>query len=62
MSSAFPRVYRSFAEFEREELRKLDSLNTSVDDMVEERFAEELDFSGDGDAPRRKRGRPRKNG
>jgi hypothetical protein len=58
--SGFPRIYNSFAEFEREELRKLESLNTSVDDMVEERFAEELDFGGD-DAPRRKRGRPRKN-
>lgn len=57
--AAFPRIYNSFAEFEREELRKLESLNTSVDDMVEERFAEELDF-GDGEQPRRKRGRPRK--
>jgi len=56
---AFPRIYQSFAEFERDELRKLDSLNTTVDDMVEERFAEELDFGG-GDKPR-KRGRPRKN-
>jgi hypothetical protein len=59
--SAFPRIYRSFGEFEREELRKLESLNTSVDDLVEERFAEELDFGSDGDAPRKKRGRPRKN-
>lgn len=54
-----PRIYGSFAEFEREELRKLDSLHTSVSDMVEERFAEELDFGGSGEAPR-KRGRPRK--
>jgi hypothetical protein len=53
-----PRIYGSFAEFERDELRKLDSLHTSVSDMVEERFAEELDFGG-GEAPR-KRGRPRK--
>ena len=58
MSSGIPRIYTSFAEFEREELRRLDSLHTSVDDLVEERFAEELDFGG-GDAPR-KRGRPRK--
>ena len=58
--AAFPRVYSSFAEFEREELRKLDSLRTSVDDMIEERFAEELNF-GETEAPRRKRGRPRKN-
>ncbi len=60
MSSGNPRVYTSFQEFEREELRRLDSLHTSVDDLVEERFAEELDFGGGGDAPR-KRGRPRKN-
>ncbi len=59
--SVNPRVYGSFAEFEREELRKLESLHTSVSDMVEERFAEELDFAGGGDAPRRGRGRPRKN-
>jgi hypothetical protein len=61
MSAGFPRIYGSFAEFEREELRKLDSLHTSVDDLVEERFAEELDFGSDA-APRRKRGRPRKHG
>jgi hypothetical protein len=58
MSAGIPRIYTSFAEFEREELRRLDS-QTSVDDLVEERFAEELDF-GQSDAPR-KRGRPRKN-
>ena len=52
-------MYASFAEFEREELRRLDSLHTSVDDLVEERFAEDGDF-GPSDQPRR-RGRPRKN-
>ena len=52
-------IYTSFAEFEREELRRLDSTSHSVDDLVEERFAEELDF-GQSDQPRR-RGRPRKN-
>ena len=57
--SGIPRVYTSFAEFEREELRRLDSMHTSVDDLVEERFAEELDF-GQSEQPRR-RGRPRKN-
>ena len=60
MSSVIPRIYTSFAEFEREELRRLDSLHTSVDDLVEERFAEELDFGNSSDKPRR-RGRPRKN-
>lgn len=57
--SSFPRVYGSFAEFERDELRKLDSLHTSVSDLVEERFSEDLDFGATGEAPR-KRGRPRK--
>jgi hypothetical protein len=58
MSFGFPRLYNSFAEFEREELRKLDSLRTTIDDMLEERFAEDL---GDAEsAPRRRRGRPRK--
>lgn len=56
--SGIPRVYTSFAEFEREEIRRLDSMHTSVDDMVEERFADDLEF-GQSDAPRR-RGRPRK--
>lgn len=56
--AAIPRIYTSFAEFEREELRRLDSMNTSVDDLVEERFSEDLDF-GQSEQPRR-RGRPRK--
>jgi hypothetical protein len=60
MSSGIPRIYTSFAEFERDELRRLDSLHTSVDDLVEERFAEDLEFGGASDKPR-KRGRPRKN-
>lgn len=59
MSAGVPRIYTSFAEFEREEIRRLDSMNASVDDMVEERFSEELEFGGNGEAPR-KRGRPRK--
>jgi hypothetical protein len=43
MRNAFPRVYRSFEEFEREELHKLD-MSGSIDDMLGEMFAEELDF------------------
>jgi hypothetical protein len=58
--SSFPRVYGSFAEFERDELRRLDSLHTSVSDLVEERFADDLDFGAGGDAAPRRRGRPRK--
>ena len=38
------KVYRSFEEFERDELRRLDSLNFSIDDMLDEMFSEELDF------------------
>ncbi|HLU66228.1 MAG TPA: hypothetical protein VKZ63_08120 [Kofleriaceae bacterium] len=56
---AFPRIYSSFAEFEREELRKLDSLRTTVDDMLEEQFSEDLSLFDEPTAPRR-RGRPRK--
>lgn len=59
MSVAFPRIYNSFADFEREELRKLDSLRTTIDDMLEERFAEDLGDLSDGGQSRR-RGRPRK--
>jgi hypothetical protein len=43
-SQAFPKVYRSFEEFERDELRKLDGLHVSIDDMLDEMFADELDF------------------
>ena len=38
------RIYRTFEEFEREELRRADGLSTSMDDMLGEMFAEELDF------------------
>jgi hypothetical protein len=48
--AAFPRVYRSFADFERDELRKLDSLRTTVDDMLDEAFSDELDFGEDAPA------------
>ncbi len=58
--SGIPRMYSSFAEFERDELRRLGSMNASVDDLVEERFSDDLDFAPSAEAPR-KRGRPRKN-
>ena len=57
---AFPRVYNSFAEFQREELRKLDSLRTTVDDMLEEQFSEDLSLFDSQDEKPRRRGRPRK--
>lgn len=44
MRAAFPKVYRSFEEFERDELRKLDGLHVSIDEMLDEMFGEELDF------------------
>ncbi len=53
--AGIPRIYRSFDEFEREELRKLDSLHTTVDDLMQERFAEELDFEKSGPTRRRRR-------
>jgi hypothetical protein len=43
-SNAFPKVYRSFEEFERDELRKLDGLHMSIDEMLDDMFADELDF------------------
>jgi hypothetical protein len=45
---AAPKVYRSFEEFERDELRKLDGLHVSIDDMLDEMFADELDFEAAG--------------
>jgi hypothetical protein len=38
------RIYRTFEEFEREELRRADGFGAYVDDMLGEMFAEELDF------------------
>ncbi len=58
--AGFPRIYKSFSEFERHELRKLDSLRTTVDDMMEERFAEDLDFGSEEKPRRRGRGRRRR--
>ena len=49
---AAPKVYRSFEEFERDELRKLDGVHVSIDDMLDEMFADELDFDRDGKSNR----------
>jgi len=38
------RIYRTFEEFEREELRRADGLGGGMDDMLGQMFAEELDF------------------
>lgn len=50
---AAPKVYRSFEEFERDELRKLDGLHVSIDEMLDDMFGEELDFEADGKKGRR---------
>jgi hypothetical protein len=49
MNSVFPRVYRSFEDFERSELRKLDHLYESVDDMMDEMLLAELEEDRRGD-------------
>ncbi len=53
MRKGFPRVYKSFEEFEREELHRLD-MSVVMDDMLDEMFAEELDF-GDGSGAKSRR-------
>jgi len=54
---SFPRIYSSFEDFARQELHRDRSMGFSVDELMQDRFAEE-DY---GDVvPRRKRGRPRK--
>jgi hypothetical protein len=40
------RIYRTFEEFEREELRR-DGYFESVDEMIDGMFAGELDFDGE---------------
>ena len=50
-----PKVYKSFEEFEREELRRLSGLHVSIDDYMDECFCEELDFDPEFVARRRKR-------
>jgi len=41
MSHDRDRVYRSFEEFERDELRRMETLGASVDDMIDAIFGEE---------------------
>jgi len=54
-SQAFPKVYRSFEEFERDELRKLDTLHLSIDEMLDDMFGQELsELNFDGETKRAK--------
>lgn len=62
---AFGKVYRSFEEFERDELRKLDGIHLGMDDMMHDMFgmSEADDVSHDELAERRAKrgpGRPKK--
>jgi hypothetical protein len=43
MATLFPRVYRSFQEFESSELSKLDELYYRVDEMVDEMLRAEVE-------------------
>jgi len=40
---AVPKVYRSFEEFERDELRKLDGIHLTIDEMLDDMFPSDLD-------------------
>jgi hypothetical protein len=42
-SQAYRKVYRSFEEFERDELRRLDTLHMSIDDLLDVMFGEEVE-------------------
>jgi hypothetical protein len=55
MAKEGARVYRSFEEFEREELRRGGSLHFTIDEMLDDMFAEELDFEPGAGGKRRAR-------
>jgi hypothetical protein len=40
------KMYRTFEEFEREEMRRADGFSAAMDDMLTEMFAEERDSGG----------------
>ena len=44
MSYGDMKTYRTFEEFEREELRRMDTVGNSVDEMIDTIFGEELDL------------------
>jgi hypothetical protein len=50
MRNSDQKIYRTFEEFEREELRRMDTAGASVDEMIDTIFGEELDFEA---SPRR---------
>jgi hypothetical protein len=42
------RIYRSFEEFERDELRRMETLGASVDDMIDAIFGQEASATAAG--------------
>lgn len=44
MGNSDQKIYRTFEEFEREELRRADTVTASVDEMIDSIFGVELDF------------------
>jgi hypothetical protein len=44
MNNSDHRIYRTFEEFEREELRRMETAGSSVDEMIDTIFGQELDF------------------
>jgi hypothetical protein len=44
MSYGDMKTYRTFEEFEREELRRMDGVGHSVDEMIDTIFNEEMDL------------------
>ena len=51
MKNSDQRIYRTFEEFEREELRRMDAAGSSVDEMIDSVFGEELDFEAPARRP-----------
>ncbi len=47
MSHSDQRIYKSFEEFEREELRAMETMGASVDDMIDALYGQDLDFDPD---------------
>jgi hypothetical protein len=41
---SYDRTYRTFEEFEREELRRMEACSNAVDSLMSDTFSEELDF------------------
>lgn len=54
MKTSF-RIYHSFEEFEREELRPGSTFGRSIDDFMDDMLLQELDFDPDSADARRKK-------